>query len=154
MHTWSWASVYEFFLPTFFMILSCHILPFFLAFFSFTSVSSLFSSCFPPPQTFLCPCLCTLDADRVLRWYFVYFCPPICIYGCKIGVSCARVYFVIWSLRVSIQDWVVKACAPALEANKSPVSMSTHFAPYAYMPGGLRIIEGVMFVHVYIGAEI
>jgi len=39
----------------------------------------------------------------------------------------ARVYLVIWSLRVSIQDWVAEACALTPDASKSLVRASTQY---------------------------
>jgi len=50
------------------------------------------------------------------------------IYDCN--HDCAHAYLVIWSLRISTQDWVAKACAPVPEANKSLVGASSHFASY------------------------
>ena len=67
-----------------------------------------------------------LDADRG-TWMIFCNCWPtsayMLIFECKLDR--VRVYVVICSLRVSIQDWVAEACAPMPDASKSLVGAST-----------------------------
>ena len=112
VHTFIRASSYNFLPPTLHAHAETALFVFFI------SPSFQLFSCF------------ILDADRG-TWMIFCNCWPtsayMLIFECKLDR--VRVYVVICSLRVSIQDWVAEACAPMPDASKSLVGASTQCTP-------------------------